>query len=117
MINKTFNFNSSYLRGLIKTISGFSKIFIIIHLLFMNLSPIYAEGDNIFQFKSNTFIIDWLVCGPFPNEATIISTQISLLSMVVKPVLILQPRCSIQVPQSKMEKFLGRESKRMIPVN
>ena len=28
----------------------------------------FAAEKNIFYFKSNAFITDWLVCGPFPNK-------------------------------------------------
>ncbi|VAX28744.1 hypothetical protein MNBD_IGNAVI01-110, partial [hydrothermal vent metagenome] len=70
MIDKKDNCNSSELLGLKKSIFSFSKLFIVVCLLFISLSTVYAQDDNIFQFKSNTFIIDWLVCGPFPNKGS-----------------------------------------------
>ena len=42
----------------------FVTYFILIVLLFGTVS---CENGEIFQYKTNTFIKNWLLCGPFPN--------------------------------------------------
>ncbi|NOY58854.1 MAG: hypothetical protein GXO75_07955, partial [Calditrichaeota bacterium] len=46
----------------------FSERIIAVCLLMLFSFNVFAAKGAIFHFKSNAFITDWLVCGPFPNK-------------------------------------------------
>ena len=46
----------------------FSQTSIIVCLATLFSVRVFAAEKNIFHFKSNAFITNWLVCGPFPNN-------------------------------------------------